>query len=407
TSQEPAAGRQTAPAFPTACWQASLVPSHVSVVQALPSSVQAVPAGLLASAGQLGPVPGHISVGSQSSADARQIVKPLRKPSAGQVVLVPVHVSTSSQGPAAARHVAPALPAVCWQVSLLPSHSSTLQGFPSLVHVVPAGALPSAGQLVLVPVHVSVWSHSPAAGRQTAPAFPAGCWHASVDPSHSSRLHGLPSSVHAVPAALLASAGHAADEPVQLSAGSHSPADPRHTTKLGSNMSAGQVVLVPVQFSSTSQGPAAARQTAPGLPAGCWQASLDPSHSSVLHGLRSSVHPVPAGALASAGHVALEPVQFSAGSHSPPDGRQTAVAGLKASLGHVLLDPVHSSSRSQSPAEARQTVPAFPGACWQKSLVPLQVSLVHGLPSSVQSEPLAFLASGPHARPGHAPPDPG
>src|SRR5439155_1324713 len=247
-----------------------------------------------------------------------------------------VHVSTSSQGPPAARHVAPAFPAVCWQVSLLPSHSSTLQGFPSLVHVVPAGALPSAGQLVLVPVHVSVWSHSPAGGRHTAPAVPAGCWQVLLEPSHSSPLHGFPSSVQAVPAALFASAGHAADDPVQLSAGSHSPADPRHTTKLGSNMSAGQVVLVPVQFSSTSQAPAAARQTVPAFPAGCWQASFVPSHSSVLHGLPSSVHAVPAGSLASAGHVALEPVQFSAGSHSPPDGRQTAVAGWKASLGHVL-----------------------------------------------------------------------
>src|SRR5207249_10370428 len=107
-----------------ACGQPPPVASPFSVLHAPPSSVQAVPAGLLASAGQFGPVPGHISAGSQSSADARQIVKPLRKPSAGQVVLVPVHVSTSSQGPAAARHVAPAFPAVCWQVSLLPSHSS-------------------------------------------------------------------------------------------------------------------------------------------------------------------------------------------------------------------------------------------------------------------------------------------
>src|SRR5205823_3926309 len=167
TSQEPAKGRQTAPAFPAACWQASLAPSHVSVVQALPSSVHAVPAGLLASAGQLGPVPGHISARSQSPADARQIVKPLRKPSAGQVVLVPVHVSA--------------------------------------------------------------WSRSPAPGRQTTPAFPAGCWQASLDPSHSSVLHGLPSSVHAVPAALFASAGQLALDPVQFSAGSHSPPDGRQT----------------------------------------------------------------------------------------------------------------------------------------------------------------------------------
>ena len=255
----------------------------------------------------------------------------------------------------------------------------------------------SAGQVVLVPVQFSSTSQGPAAARQTAPGLPAGCWQASLDPSHSSVLHGFPSSVHAVPAGVLASAGQFGPFPGQLSAGSHSPPDGRHTVVDGSKASAGQVVLVPVQFSSTSQTPVAARQTVPAFPAGCWQASFVPSHSSALHGFPSSVQAVPAGSFASAGHVALDPVQFSAGSHSPPDGRQTAVAGLKASLGHVLLDPVHSSSRSQSPAEARQTVPAFPGACWQKSLVPLQVSLVHGLPSSVQSEPLAFLASGPHA----------
>ena len=82
-------------------------------------------------------------------------------------------------------------------------------------------------------------------------------------------LHGLPSSVHAVPDALFASAGQLGPVPVHISAGSHSPADARQTTKLGSNMSLGQVLLVPVQVSSTSHGPADARQTAPPLPAGC------------------------------------------------------------------------------------------------------------------------------------------
>src|SRR2546425_761154 len=148
-------------------------------------------------------------------------------------------------------------------------------------------------------------------------------------------------------------------------------------------MSVGHVLLVPVQFSSTSQGPAAPRHVPPALPVGSWQGLLPPSPSSALPGFPSSVQAVPAGSFASAGHVAVDPVQFSAGSHSPPDGRQTVVAGLKASAGHVLLVPVQSSSRSQSPAEARQTVPAFPAGCWQKSLVPLQVSVVHGLPSSV------------------------
>jgi len=138
--------------------------------------------------------------------------------------------------------------------------------------------LASAGHVVLDPVHVSASSHSPAGGRHTAPALPAGCWQASLEPSHSSVLHGLPSSVHAVPAALFASAGQLAADPVQFSAGSHSPADGRHVVVAGSKASVGQTLLVPGQLSATSQGPAAARQVAPALPAGCWQASLDPSH---------------------------------------------------------------------------------------------------------------------------------
>src|SRR5207245_5085040 len=78
----------------------------------------------------------------------------------------------------------------------------------------------SRAQAVLEPVQVSSVSHTPAAARHTAPAFPAGCWQASLLPSHSSRLHGLPSSVQAVPAEVLASAGQPALVPVQCSAGS-------------------------------------------------------------------------------------------------------------------------------------------------------------------------------------------
>ena len=65
----------------------------------------------------------------------------------------------------------------------------------------------------------------------------------------------------------------------------------------------------------------------------------------------------------SAGHVAEVPVQFSAGSHSPADDRQTRVDGSKASAGHVVLVPSHVSSTSHVPAEGRQTVPAFPAGC--------------------------------------------
>src|SRR5207244_10513418 len=89
----------------------------------------------------------------------------------------------------------------------------------------------SAGQTVLDPVQFSSTSQTPAAARHTAPAFPAGCWQSLLLPSHSSRLHGLPSSVHAVPAELFASAGQLAPVPVQCSAGSHSPAESRQTVR--------------------------------------------------------------------------------------------------------------------------------------------------------------------------------
>src|SRR5207302_3499558 len=89
---------------------------------------------LLASAGQLGPVPGQLSAGSHSPAESRQTVLDDLKASAGQTVLDPVQVSSTSQSPAAARHTAPAFPAGCWQSLLLPSHSSRLHGMPPLVY---------------------------------------------------------------------------------------------------------------------------------------------------------------------------------------------------------------------------------------------------------------------------------
>ena len=58
----------------------------------------------------------------------------------------------------------------------------------------------SPGQAVLVPVHVSATSHAPAAARHTVPAFPAGCVQSALVPSHISRVQGLLSVVHAVPA---------------------------------------------------------------------------------------------------------------------------------------------------------------------------------------------------------------
>src|SRR5437667_451400 len=90
------------------CWQATLVPSHWSSVQGLPSSVHAVPLAFRA------PV------------------------SAGHVALVPVQVSGRSHSPAAARQTVPALPTGCWQVALVPLHWSRVQGLASSVQAAPA-----------------------------------------------------------------------------------------------------------------------------------------------------------------------------------------------------------------------------------------------------------------------------
>src|SRR5206468_2649973 len=177
-------------------------------------------------------------------------------------------------------------------------------------------------------------------------------------------------AVHAVPAELLASAGQLGPFPGQFSAGSHSPAEARQTVLEGLKASAGQIGRAPGRVWSTSHTPAAARHTVPAFPAGCWQASFVPSHWSSVHGLLSAVHAVPAALLASAGQLGPFPGQFSAGSHSPAEARQTVLEGLKASAGQTVLEPVGRSSRRESPAAARHTVPAFPAGCWQASLLP-------------------------------------
>src|SRR5207244_4327638 len=175
-----------------------------------------------------------------------------------------------------------------------------------------------------------------------------------------------------------ASAGHAALDPVQFSAASHVPAEARHTVLEGLKASVGQTVLEPVQLSSTSHTPAAARHTVPAFPAGCWQSSLLPSHSSRLHGLPALVHAVPAALLAAVGQFGPFPAQFSAASHSPPVPYTTLFRSLKASVGQTVLEPVQLSSTSHTPAAARHTVPAFPAGCWQSSLLPSHSSRLHG-----------------------------
>src|SRR5439155_512065 len=126
-------------------------------------------------------------------------------------------------------------------------------------------------------------------------------------PLHSSSVHGLLSSVQAVPLAFTASAGQVALLPVQFSATSHSPAAARHTVLDGSKASAGQSLPVPLQVSATSQTPAEGRQTAPALPAGCVHvgAPTVPLHTSIVHGLLSPVQLVPAALTVSGGQLEL------------------------------------------------------------------------------------------------------
>src|SRR5438552_2025388 len=108
-----------------------------------------------------------------------------------------------------------------WHASL------AVQKFPSS-HTVPFAWKVSGGHVALAPVHVSAASHAPAEARQTAPAFPAGCWHVSFVPSQVSAVHWLPSSVHAVPLGCFASAGQFGPLPGQSSATSHPPPHARH-----------------------------------------------------------------------------------------------------------------------------------------------------------------------------------
>src|SRR5437016_9656889 len=178
-----------------------------------------------------------------------------------------------------------------------------------------------------------------------------------LSPSQMSAVQGLPSSAQMVPAFLHVSAGHCGPLPSQSSARSHAPAAGRHIVLVGANASAGQSLAIPSQVSATSHGPAAARHTAPVLPAGCWHAALAPSHWSIVQGLPSSAHAVPAGLVASAGQLGPLPVQNSATSHSPAAARHWVVAGAKASIGQVPLTPSQVSAVSHGPAAGRHTVP--------------------------------------------------
>jgi hypothetical protein len=191
------------PGATAGCWQVTFVPSHWSTVQTLLSDVHAVPEGFFASVGQLADVPVHASAWSHSPFAVRQTVPALPAgcwhvtfvpsqisrvqtlpssvhdvpfvffASVGQVADVPVQFSATSHSPVAARQVEPALPGGCWHVVLTPSQWSVVQGFPSSVQAVPL--LPAAcWQVVLLPLHRSVVQGLPSSGH-AVPLFPAAC----------------------------------------------------------------------------------------------------------------------------------------------------------------------------------------------------------------------------------------
>src|SRR5207244_7475594 len=155
--------------------------------------------------------------------------------------------------------------------------------------------------------------------------------------------------------------------PGQVSSTSHSFAAARQTAP-GLPGGCWQVVLAPSQV-SVVQGSPSSRQGAPALPAGCVHVALVPLHTSAVQGLPSSVQGVVLDLKRSVGQVALVPVQVSAMSHSFVAVRHTVLADRKPLAGQVVLVPVQVSATSHGPATARHVAPEFPAGCWPELLV--------------------------------------
>src|SRR5437773_1026442 len=158
--------------------------SQPSAVPTVPSPAHGV---LSATAAPVQTPPWQLSVVVQSLPSSHGVLSgaaiPLQVPPAQ--VSLSVQVFPSSHAAPFSRVGSPAqVPS--WHASL------AVQKFPSS-HTVPFGWKASGGHVALAPVHVSAASHTPTEARQTAPAFPAGCWHGSVDRPAVSAVHGLAS----------------------------------------------------------------------------------------------------------------------------------------------------------------------------------------------------------------------
>src|SRR5262245_19617807 len=247
------------------------LPSHWSSVHTLPSFVQAVIAGWKPSTGQAPDDPVQLSATSHSPAAARQVVVDDLKPS--------VHFPAPSQ-------------------ESVPSQAPP---FEVPVQAVVAGWKPSTGQAPDDPVHLSATSHSPAAARQMVVAGwkPSTHFPAPSQESVPSQAPPFEVPVQAVVAGWKPSAGQAPDDPVQLSATSHSPAAARQVVVAGWKPS--------VQFPAPSQESVPSQAPPFELP----------------------VQAVVAGWKPSTGQAPDDPVQLSATSHSPAAARQVVVDDLK------------------------------------------------------------------------------
>jgi len=214
------------------------------------------------------------------------------------------------------------------------------------VQLVDAEAKPFAGQIALEPVHCAATSQGPAAARHSVPAFPAGCAHAPA-PSHTSSVQTLPSLVQGVAAAVW-----------QLSAASlqllsHS-GPPAHGSPLCVQTPALQL-SAPLQKSPSSQ-------VVPLALLGCVHAGALtlPLHTSVVHGLSSSVQLVPAGSTVS------EP-QLELGGASAMSWLRLAVCEVDAF--EPVAPGLACDASALSEAASTELVPLEDSA-WNRSVMP-------------------------------------
>ncbi|HKY27066.1 MAG TPA: hypothetical protein VJM12_03885, partial [Pyrinomonadaceae bacterium] len=200
-----------------------------------------------------------------------------------------------------------------------PSQESVASQAPLLevpVHEVVAGAKPFAGHAPDEPVQLSATSHCPAEGRHVVVAGWKPSTQAPLPSQESvpSQAPPLEVPVQEVVAAAKPFAGHAPESPVQLSATSHCPAEARHSVVAG--------------WKPSTQAPLPSQESVP---------SQTPP-------LEVPVQEVVAAAKPSAGHAPESPVQLSATSHCPAEARHSVVAGWKPS--------------TQAPLPSQESVPS-------------------------------------------------